>query len=46
MKEHFQVVFLMKIAPAVSIILVKTSTVSRLILKCLLNVRVSALVML
>ena len=39
MKEHFQVVFLMKMVPAVSIILVRTSTVSRLILKCLLNLK-------
>ena len=37
MKEHFQVVFLMKMVPEVSITLVRTSTVSRLILKCLLN---------
>ena len=41
MKEHFQVVFLVKMA--VSIIPVRTSTVSLLILKCLLNFRVSAL---
>ena len=43
MSEHFQVVFRMKMVPAVSIILVRTSTVSPLILKCLLNLRVSAL---
>ena len=43
MKEHFQVVFLMNMVPAVSIILVRTSTVSRLIMKCLLNLRVGAL---